>query len=351
MRAVVAAPGTEVLSEHPPATVAGMRAAVGTQYGGPEVVEVQEVAVPTAGPGEVLVKIRWSTVNRTDCGYRAAHPFFIRAFSGWRRPKATVLGTEFAGEVVALGAGVARFAVGDRVFGYREPEFGCHAEYLTAGEDGPIAVVPAGVTDEQAAASTEASHYALAIIDKGGVEPGQRVLVYGASGGIGSAAVQLLKARGVHVTAVCGPEAVDLMRDLGADRVIDRTVQDFTADGEQYDVVIDAVGKSSLAMCRPVLRPGGAFLTTDLGKGWQNLLLQLATKFGRGRRVMMPTPSTVDRALIEHFQSLLGSGDFRPLLDERRFDLEQIVEALRYVESQRKIGNVVLRVAPAQADW
>ncbi len=320
------------------------------EYGPPDVVRIEEIPVPKPHAGEVLIKVHLSTVNRTDCGYRAAHPFFIRAFTGWRRPKRTVLGTEFAGLVEAVGSGVGRFMVDDRVFGYSEPDFGAHAEYLTVDQDGPVAIIPEGVSEERAAAATEASHYALAIIRKGGIEPGQDALVYGSSGGIGSAAVQLLKVLDVNVTAACGPEAVDLMAQIGADRVIDRTAEDFTQGSDRYDVVIDAVGKSSFSKCRPVLRPHGRYLTTDLGRGWQNPPLQLATKFGRGRRVMLPTPQPFDKALIEEFQELLSTGQFRPVLDERRFDLGQIVEAYRYVESQQKMGNVLLEVAPAQSD-
>ena len=252
-----------------------MRAAVSTAYGPPDVVRIEEVPTPEPGAGEVRVKVQLSTVNRTDCGYRAAHPFFVRAFTGWRRPRLTVLGTEFAGVVEALGPGVTRFRVGDRVFGYNEATFGAHAEYLTIDQDGPVATIPPGVPEDRAAASTEASHYALAIISKGGIERGDDVLVYGASGGIGSAAVQLLKARGASVTAVCGPEAVELMGEIGADRVIDRTSADFTRGGETYDYVIDAVGKLSFGRCRSALRPRGRYLTTDLGPGWQNPPLQL----------------------------------------------------------------------------
>ncbi len=321
-----------------------------TEYGPPDVVRIEDVPVPSPGAGEVLVEVHLGTVNRTDCGYRAAQPFVLRAFTGWRRPKLTVLGTEFAGVVAAVGSAVRGFEVGDRVFGYSEPAFGAHAEYLAVDADGPVAIIPEGVSEERAAASTEASHYALAIIRKGGIQPGQDVLVYGASGGIGTAAVQLLKALGVNVTAVCGPEAVDLMHEIGADRVIDRSAEDFTQGGEQYDCVIDAAGKTSFGRCRSVLRPDGMFLTSDLGPGWQNLPLQLATKVGRGRRVMLPTPMDFDKALIEEFQELLRSGTFQPVLDDRSFDLGQIVEAYRYVESQQKIGNVLLRIAPADPD-
>ncbi len=184
-------------------------------------VRIVEVDKPTPEDHEVLVAIHATTVNRTDCACRAANPFFMRLFTGLIRPRATVLGNEFAGVVEAVGRGVTSFAVGDRVFGYNEGPFGAHAEYLSMPEDGSLATMPANVTDVQAAASTEGSHYALAHIRGAKITAGQDVLVYGATGAIGSAAVQLLKSLGVNVTAVCGTAHLELVRGLGADRVID----------------------------------------------------------------------------------------------------------------------------------
>jgi len=190
----------------------------------------------------VLVRVHATTVNRTDCGFRAAKPIIVRFFSGLIRPKATVLGTEFAGVVAAIGTGVTSFEVGDKVFGFSEDRFGAHAEYLSMAEDGPLATMPANVTFEEAAPSTEGSHYALACITKAKIASGQHVLVNGATGAIGSAAVQLLKRLGAVVTAVCDTEHVELVRGLGADRVVDRTAEDFTKDDQTHDVVFDAVG-------------------------------------------------------------------------------------------------------------
>jgi NADPH:quinone reductase-like Zn-dependent oxidoreductase len=323
-----------------------MRAAVRTSYGPPEVVRVTEVDKPAARDGEVLVRVHATTVNRTDCGVRAARPFFYRLFIGLTRPRVTVLGTEFAGEVEAVGAGVTSFEVGDRVFGFEGARFGAHAEYLAMPETGLLATIPADLSYEQAAPSSEGSQYALSLIRNAKVGRGQDVLVYGATGAIGSAAVQLLKHLGANVTAVCGTEHVDLVKGLGADRVVDYTAEDFTRDEQTYDVVLDAVGKSSFGRCRRLLRPRGVYLSTDLGPLSQNPFLALLTPlFGR-RRVMFPIPKRADRELARDLRELVESGAFRPLVD-RRYPLDQIVEAYRYVESGRKVGNVVIVVRPA----
>jgi NADPH:quinone reductase-like Zn-dependent oxidoreductase len=323
-----------------------MRAAVRTSYGPPDVVRVAEVDKPAARDGEVLVRVHATTVNRTDCGVRAARPFFYRLFIGLTRPRVTVLGTEFAGEVEAVGAGVTSFEVGDRVFGFEGARFGAHAEYLAMPETGLLATIPADLSYEQAAPSSEGSQYALSLIRNAKVGRGQDVLVYGATGAIGSAAVQLLKHLGANVTAVCGTEHVDLVKGLGADRVVDYTAEDFTRDEQTYDVVLDAVGKSSFGRCRRLLRPRGVYLSTDLGPLSQNPFLALLTPlFGR-RRVMFPIPKRADRELARDLRELVESGAFRPLVD-RRYPLDQIVEAYRYVESGRKVGNVVIVVRPA----
>ena len=323
-----------------------MRAAVHTRYGPPEVVRIAEVARPAVGDHDVLVKIHATTVNRTDCGFRAAKPFFVRVFSGLLKPKATVLGCEFAGVVEALGTGVTSFEVGEKVFGFSEWRFGAHAEFLSIPEDGPLATMPANVTFEEAAPSTEGSHYALSLIDRAKIRGGQHVLVNGATGAIGTAAVQLLKRRGAVVTAVCGAEHVELIRGLGADRVIDHTAEDFTKDEQTYDAVLDAVGKSSFGRCRRLLKPRGIYLSSDLGPLSMNPLLALLTSFLGGRRVMFPIPPRYDQARVRGFKEMIESGDFRPVVD-RRYRLDQIVEAYRYVETGQKIGNVVIAVDPA----
>jgi NADPH:quinone reductase-like Zn-dependent oxidoreductase len=294
--------------------------------------------------GEVLVRVHAATVNRTDCGFRAAKPWIVRPFSGLTKPKATINGSEFAGVVEELGSRVTSFAVGDRVFGFSEERRGAHAEHLAIPEDGPIATIPGDLTFEEAAPSTEGSHYALSIITKTKIRSGQRVLVNGATGAIGSAAVQLLKAQGVTVTATCPGEHVDLVRGLGADRVIDLTAEDFTRDLETYDVVLDAVGKSTFGRCRRLLKPRGIYASTDLGPFAQNPVLGIVTRLLGGRRAMLPLPPRYDQERVRYFRGLLESGALRPVID-RRYPLDRIVEAYRYVETGRKVGNVVISVA------
>jgi NADPH:quinone reductase-like Zn-dependent oxidoreductase len=319
-----------------------MRAAVRTRYGPPDVVRVLEVEKPAAKDHEVLVRVHATTVNRTDCGLRAAKPFIYRFFLGLRRPRLTVLGNEFAGQVEAVGTGVRSFEVGDRVFGFSGTWFGAHAEYLTMPEDGLLATMPADLSYEEAAPGTEGSLYALSLIRTAKLQRGQGVLVNGATGAIGSAAVQLLRDMGAMVTAVCGAEHMELVRGLGADRVIDYTAEDFTRDERRYDVVMDAVGKSSFGRCRRLLKPGGLYLSTDLGPLSQNPVLALVTPLFGGRRVRFPIPRQ-DQGTVTYLKERIESGAFKPLID-RRYRLDQIVEAYRYVETGRKVGSVVITI-------
>jgi NADPH:quinone reductase-like Zn-dependent oxidoreductase len=294
------------------------------------------------GDDGLLVKVYATTVNRTDCAYRAAKPFFMRFLTGVIRPRPAVLGTEFAGVVEAVGSGVTSFDVGDKVFGYNEGSFGAHAEYMSIPQDASVATMPANVTYQQAAASTEGAHYALAHIRAANIRSGQDILVYGASGAIGSAAVQLLKGLGANVTAVCGTGHVDLVRRLGADRVIDYTAEDFTKDNQRYDVVLDSVGKSSVSQCRRLLKPRGIYISSELGPLAQNPFLALIAPLHGGKKVRFPIPKH-DQLMMRHFRKLMESGEFRPVID-RTYPLDQIAEAYRYVEAGQKTGNVVISV-------
>jgi len=323
-----------------------MKAAVHTSYGHPDVVRVLDVDKPTIKGDEVLVKVHATTVNRTDCAFRAAKPFFIRFLTGLIRPRVTVLGGEFAVVVEAVGSRVTSFKVGDRVFGYSEGSWGAHAEYLSMPADGPLAAMPANVTFEEVAPSTEGSQYALSLIRAAKIQIGQNILVYGATGAIGTAAVQLLKRLGASVTAVCDTDNVELVRCLGADRVIDYTAEDFTKDARRYDVVLDAVGKSSFGRCKPLLKPRGIYLSSDLGPLAQNLVLALTTPLLGGKKVMFPIPKMNDPQTVRSLAELMESGEFRPVID-RWYPLDQIVEAYRYVETGQKIGNVVIVVEPS----
>jgi NADPH:quinone reductase-like Zn-dependent oxidoreductase len=319
-----------------------MRAAVQHGYGPPDVVRVADVDVPEPDDGELLVRVHATTVNRTDCGYRGATPWFARLAFGLTRPRAATLGSEFAGEVVAVGRDVATFVVGDAVFGYLEPKLGGHAEYVAVPADGMVATMPAGTTFAQMAPATEGAHYALTMIRRAEVAPGDDVFVYGATGAIGSAAVQLLKAGGAVVTAACATDHVALVDRLGADRVIDYTTEDVTADERAYDVVIDAVGKQSFGRCRRMLKHDGIYVSSELGPLSLNPVLALASPvFGR-RRVQFPLPMG-DQAMIRELGDMVASGQFTPVVD-RRYPLDDIVAAYEYVETGQKVGNVVVTV-------
>jgi len=264
----------------------------------------------------------------------------MRSLTGLIKPRSTILGTEFAGVVEAVGSGVTSFGVGDKVFGYKEGPFGAHAGYMSIPEDGSVATMPANVTYQQAAPSTEGSHYALAHIRAAKIHSGQDILVYGATGAIGSAAVQLLKSLGAHVTAVCGTGHVELVRGLGADRVIDYTAEDFTKDNQRYDAVLDAVGKSSFSQCKRLLKPNGIYISSELGPLAQNPVRALIAPLHGGKKVLFPIPKH-DQLMVRHFRKLIESGEFRPVID-RTYPLDQIVEAYIYVEAGQKTGNVVI---------
>ena len=320
-----------------------MKAAVRTRYGPPDVVRISEVDAPVPGASELLVKVHTTTVNRTDCHYRSGTPWPMRPLlSGFPQPKVKVLGSEFAGEVVAVGDSVSKFRIGDRVFGYVEGPFGAHAEYLVVGQDALVEIIPANVGYEQAAPGTEGAHYALSHIRRAKISDGQKVMVYGATGAIGCAAVQLLKILGATVTAVCATPQLELVASLGADRLIDYMAGDFTGDGPVYDVVFDAAGKSSFGRCKPLLKPGGIYMSTGPGPWYQNLILPLTTPLLGGKKVLFSYPR-LDQATVGYFAQLMETGQFTPVLD-RQYPLDEIVAAYRYAETGQKIGNVVIVV-------
>jgi NADPH:quinone reductase-like Zn-dependent oxidoreductase len=311
-----------------------MRAVVHDRYGPPEVLRVDDVERPVPGDDELLVRVHATTVTQTDCHMRAARPFLWRFMLGLRRPRRRVLGLEFAGVVEEIGPAVTQFGVGDKVFGLRSS---AHAEYVCVRESRLVAAMPSTMTFEQAAAVCDGMTQALGALRKGRVRPGTRLVVYGASGSLGTGAVQLAHYLGSHVTAVCNTRNVELVRSLGADEVIDYTQEDFTKNGELYDVVIDAVGKYSFARARGSLAPGGLYVATDR---LVNFPLTLLTKWVGTRKVTFSASGyTRDDLLL--LKELLEAGRYRPVVD-RTYPLEDVVEATRYVESWQKAGNVVL---------
>ena len=319
-----------------------MKAIIHTRYGPPEVLQLVEVPKPSCKDNEVLIKVHATTVNRTDCGFRSAEYFISRFFSGLFRPKNQILGNEFAGEIEAVGKDVKSFQPGDRVFGYNDITFGAHAEYMVMAENGPITKMPANSTYEEAAPITEGGHYALCDIRAAKVSPGQKVLVNGATGAIGSAAVQLCRYFDTEVTAVCATPHLERIRLLGAKTVIDYTKEDFTKIVDRFDFIFDAVGKSTFGKCKPLLKTGGIYISTELGKGGQNPFLALITPLLGGKKLLFPLP-TISKADVIFLKELVESGQFKPLID-RKYPMEQMVEATKYVETGQKIGNVVIKV-------
>ncbi len=319
-----------------------MKAIICTEYGSPEVARLAEVEKPIPKDNEVLIKIHATTVNRTDCGFRSAEYFIIRLFSGLFRPKNQILGSEFAGEIEAIGKNVTSFHINDKVFGYNDSRFGAHAEYIVMAEDDSITTMPENTTYEEAAPITEGAHYALCDIKAAKIRAGQNILINGATGAIGSSAVQLVKYLGADVTAVCNTKNVDLVKSLGADVVIDYTKEDFTKLDQKFDVVFDAVGKSSFGKCKGLLTKRGVYMSTELGYMSQNPFLAIVTPVFGGKKVLFPLP-TISKQDVVFLKELVENGKFRPVID-RYYTLEQIVEAYRYVETGQKTGNVIIRV-------
>ena len=322
-----------------------MRAVVYDRYGPPEVLLLADIAQPVPKDDEVLIKIHATTVNRLDCATREANvrsgpavSFLSRLVSGLRRPRQPILGSELAGVVEAVGPAVSEFAVGDAVFGLTGIRFGAHAEYTCMRESARLAHKPTGMSFEEAAAVCDGAMNALWCLRGGDLRKGQKVLVYGASGAIGTAGVQLAKHFGADVTAVCNTKNVETVRGLGADRVIDYLKEDFTRNGQTYDFIFDAVGKHSFKRSKGSLKRGGKYLATD---GFRNLLLGVWTSRFGAKKVVFQIPPRYAKGDILFLKELIEAGKYRAVID-RSYPLEQVVDAARYVETEQKTGNVVL---------
>jgi NADPH:quinone reductase-like Zn-dependent oxidoreductase len=323
-----------------------MKAIVYTKYGPPDVLQLKEIAKPIPKDNEVLIKIHATTVNRTDCATIRAKPFFMRIVTGLFKPKKQIPGTEFAGEIEAVGKSVSSLKVADKVFGFDDQGSGSQAQYMTISQDNGLTTIPRDTTFEQAAASTEGAHYAYNFIKKVNLKSGQKVLVNGATGAIGSAAVQLLKYLGLKVTAVCNTKNIELVKSLGADKVIDYTKEDFTKDEEKYNFIFDTVGKSSFFKCKPLLQSGGIYISSDLGYMAQNVFLPLITPIIKpmigNKKTIFPVPTDIKGSILL-IKKLIEEGNFKAVID-RKYPLKQIVEAYKYVEAGHKTGNVVITV-------
>ena len=318
-----------------------MRAVVHDRYGPPEVLRLEDVERPVPKDDEVLVRIHATTVSRTDCALRAAEPFISRFVTGLLRPKRKILGSDLAGEVEAVGAAVTEFEVGDHVFGINPWKFGAHAEFICMRANASLAHMPAGMTFEEAAAVCDGAILALNALRPADLHKGQQILIYGASGSIGTAGVQLARYFGADVTAVCNTKNFELVRSLGADEVIDHTQEDFTNNGRTYDVIFDAVGKHSFKRCRSSLKRGGIYVATD---HLHNVVLALWTARIGDKRVLFPIPPRFTKNDAMFLKELIEAGKYRAVID-RSYPLDQVVEATRYVETKQKTGNVVLTLS------
>jgi NADPH:quinone reductase-like Zn-dependent oxidoreductase len=320
-----------------------MKAAIIVRYGSPGLIEVRDVATPVPGPDEVLVRVHAATVNRTDCG-ELLHPMLIRLLTGGGRTRRNILGMDFAGIVEGVGAATSLFEPGDRVFGmcpFRKD--GAQAEYLCMPESGPIASMPSNLRFDQAVLC-EGAYYANPIIEHFQLTPGHRILIYGASGAIGTSALQFAKDRGAEVTAVVAGRHLGLARSLGADSAVDYMTDAFEQLERNFDFVLDAVGKLGIRRWRRWLKPGGVFAATDRGPWSQNLLFVLWSRITGSGRVVVPLAKRGSgKAFVTWLRDKIEAGRFVPVID-RSYALEQIADAYRYVQTGEKAGVVVVDV-------
>ena len=315
-----------------------MKAAVRSKYGSPDVLTIKEIEIPTPKDYEVLIRVYATTVNRTDCHILSGMPFVMRLFTGLFKPKLSITGTDFAGQIEAVGKNVTSFKVGDKVMGFGGVfGIGSHAQYITFPETKGIVIIPHNLTYDEAVACVEGAFYASFGINYLKPKAGQKALVNGATGAIGSSYVQFLKHYGVYITAVCRGEHADLIRSLGAAKVIDYKTEDFTKDTEQYDYVFDAIGKSSFAKCKRLLKKNGIYTSSG---GFENLFLALITPLLGGKKVLFIPPQNV-KAGLSFIKDLVEKGNFRPVID-RKYPVDKIAEAFKYVATGQKIGNVII---------
>ena len=323
-----------------------MKAVVYTRYGPPDVLQLKEVEKPVPRGDEVLIKVHATTVSAGDYrirGFNVPAAFWLptRLALGVLGPRRTILGAEVAGEIEAVGRDVKSFAPGDQVFGIDGTGLGAYAEYVCRSERGALAKKPAGLTFEEAAAIPHGALSALYFLrDKGNIKRGQKVLIYGASGGVGTAAVQIAKHFGTEVTGVCSAGNLDMVRSLGADRVIDYTGEDFTKGGEAYDIIFDTVGKTSFSTCKGSLRKSGRYLLTVFS--FSQLLQMLWTSLPGGRKVLCGV-ATEKKEDLDFLKELAEAGELKPVID-RRYALKEVAAAHDYAERGHKRGSVVVTV-------
>lgn len=322
-----------------------MKASVSTKYGEPEVIQILDIKKPVPKKGKVLIRVQTSSVNRTDCAFLSGKPLIMRFVAGLWKPRRTILGSEFAGEVVELGSNVEKLKVGDRVFGFNDEIASGHGEYMAYPVDKMISVIPDNVDFKTAGVASEGAFYALTGIKKMNIKKGHKVFVNGGTGAIGSATIQILVSMGVEVDTTCSTDNIELVKSLGASKIIDYTKTDFTKCGKTYDCVIDSVGKSSYHKCKKIMKKGAVFTASELGPRFSNVYLSIWTAiFGGvgGHKIVFPIPKN-DQSIMDTITKLLATSKYKPVID-RTYTLDQTAEAFTYVSSGRKIGNVSIKV-------
>ncbi len=318
-----------------------MKESIRNKYGSPDVINLTTSShIPVPQKDEILVKVKATTVNRSDCGVLTGKPWAIRLFTGLFEPRLKVTGTDFSGVVVSKGDDVDQFNIGDDVYGFFDQGIGSHASYFCVSTKKAILKKPGNITYEQAAASLEGAHYAFYFLDKVVLKKGDKVLLNGGTGAVGNAALQFLKYRGIHVTVTCETAYIPVLESMGADKVIDYTRDDFTKLNEQFDFVFDAVGKSTFAKCKPIMKPNAIYISSELGPYWQNPLLALIAPLMKGRKVKFPLPFSIQRSMA-FINELIEKDKFKPLIDQR-YPFSEIRGAFEYVMSGKKKGNVIL---------
>jgi len=317
-----------------------MKASVRRKYGLPNQIKIENLDNPIPKDNEVLIKVYATTVNRTDCANLTAQPFIMRFVLGFHKPRKVVLGTDFAGEVIAIGKNVKSFSIGDRVFGFNDTGAASQAEYTSINEQN-LFPIPEKIDYQQAAASLEGAHYAYSSIHKVKIQSGQRILINGATGGIGSALLQFVRQYDVKITVTCNTKNIKLIKSLGADKVYDYTKEDFTNDDEKYDFIFDAVGKSTFGNCKHLLSKRGVYISSELGPYAQNIMFPLLTLFSN-KKVIFPIPLSTQKT-IPYISEQLELGQFEPVID-REYSLEDIAKAYEYVMTGQKTGNVLIKI-------
>lgn len=318
-----------------------MKASIRRKYGLPNQIKVENIDKPTPKGNEVLIKVYTTTVNRTDCANLTAKPFIMRFILGLFKPKKIILGTDFAGEVMAIGKDVVSFSIGNKVFGFTDTGAESQAEYLTTTVEN-LFPIPEKIDYKQAAASLEGAHYAYTFIHKVTILSGQKILINGATGGIGSALLQFVKQYDVNITATCNTKNMELIKSLGADKVFDYTKEDFTNDNDTYDYIYDAVGKSTFGKCKPLLKEKGIYISSELGPYSQNIFYPLLTLMS-SKKVIFPIPYNKQKT-IPYISNLLKKGAFKPVID-REYSLKDISKAYEYVLTGQKRGNVLINIS------